>query len=110
MIKGKAKLEFGTGTVCMRSAIRRDGVGALFLKSCEPHEIGILIPAGDDWKAEDSEVIMTFTNPESVEAVITELAWVYKYLLKYGCSGESSVPDDFWSNEVDLDFDAFMKE
>jgi hypothetical protein len=110
VIKGKAKLEFGTGTICMRPCIREDGIGALFLCSSEPHNIGVLVPAGDDWKPENSEVVMTFTNPKSVKALITDLAWVYKYLLKYGCSGANSIPEDFWARKIELDFDAFLKE
>lgn len=107
MIKGKAKLEFGTGTICMVPSIRIDGIGALHLRSCEPHEIGKLEPMPKTWAPTQSEVIMTFTNHKSVEALIIELSHVYKSLLEYECRG--TLPDEHWGREIDLDYDSFME-
>jgi len=69
MIKGLAKMEFGTGDILMTAALS-DGVGALCCVNQEPHEIGerVLRPIG--WSAENSNVILTFTKVESIDSII----------------------------------------
>lgn len=51
MIKGKAKMEFGTGDIRMTGALS-GGIGALCCITQEPHEIGEKVPVEDTWDAE----------------------------------------------------------
>lgn len=46
MIKGKAKMEFGTGDIRMTGALS-GGIGALCCITQEPHEIGEKVPVED---------------------------------------------------------------
>lgn len=108
MIKGKAKLEFGDGTIQMVPAFRIDGIGAVCFSSVNPHEIGGHEPLTENWSPNESEVIMTFTNHQSVKVLIEELADIYKYLLDYALKGESALPDEHWGRKMELDFDKFM--
>lgn len=48
MIKGKAKMEFGSGDIRMTGALS-NGVGALCCITQEPHEIGEKVPVEDEW-------------------------------------------------------------
>lgn len=72
MIKGKAKMEFGTGDIRMTSCLS-NGTGALCCITQEPHEIGERVPMTDTWSPKEAQVIMTFTKPESIDALIAEL-------------------------------------
>ena len=74
MIKGKAKMEFGTGDIRMTGALS-GGIGALCCITQEPHEIGEKAPVEDAWDTEQAEVILTFTKTESIDALIAELQW-----------------------------------
>lgn len=108
MIKGKAKLEFGDGTIQMVPAFRVDGVGAMCFNSVNPHEIGGRESLTLEWSPNDSEVIMTFTNHKSVLTLIEELSGIYHYLLEYALKGEKALPDEHWGRKMELDFDKFM--
>lgn len=68
MIKGKAKMEFGTGDIRMTGALS-GGIGALCCITQEPHEIGEKAPVEDAWDTEQAEVILTFTKTESVQRI-----------------------------------------
>ena len=48
MIKGKAKMEFGTGDIRMTGALSNN-VGALCCITQPPHEIGEKVPVEDEW-------------------------------------------------------------
>ena len=109
MIIGKAKLEFGTGSIGMTPVIRDDGVGALCMISAEAGEVGRRDELPEDWTPAQAEVIMTFTNPESVLGVINNLAEVYKMILDQTVN-PNLIPDDYWARNINLDFDAFMKD
>ena len=76
MIKGKAKMEFGTGDIRMTGALS-GGIGALCCITQEPHEIGEKAPVEDAWDTEQAEVILTFTKTESIDALIAELDHFY---------------------------------
>lgn len=104
MIKGKAKLEFGTGTIAMVPCLREDGVSALCLVSTDPHEIGSLGALPQDWTPDKSQVIMTFTNISSVKALIMDLAEIIKFL-----KHPDQLPDDYWGDRIDMNFDAFLE-
>lgn len=72
MIKGKAKMEFGTGDIRMTGALS-GGIGALCCITQEPHEIGERVPVEDSWDVDQAEVILTFAKTESIDALIAEL-------------------------------------
>ena len=101
MIKGKAKMEFGTGDIRMTGALS-GGIGALCCIIQEPHEIGEKVPVEDTWDAEQAEVILTFTKTESIDALIAELQDVKAMM-------DGSYPfENGRVRQKDLDFDAFM--
>ena len=101
MIKGKAKMEFGTGDIRMTGALS-GGVGALCCITQEPHEIGEKVPVEDTWDTEQAEVVLTFTKTESIDALIAELQDVKAMM-------NGSYPFENVSvRQKDLDFDAFM--
>jgi hypothetical protein len=102
MIKGKAKLEFGTGDIRMTGCLSYD-TGALCMITQEPHEIGSKAPVKDAWSVNEAQVIMTFTKTESIDALIAELQDVKKFML-----GE--FPEDGrMTHDKKFDFDAFIK-
>ena len=105
MIKGKAKLEFGTGTISMVPCLREDGVAALCLCSSEPHNIGELGTLSDNWTPNDSQVIMTFTNMSSVKALIMDLAEIMRYFRH-----PEQLTADYWGRKIEMDFDSFIKD
>lgn len=72
MIKGKAKMEFGTGDIRMTGALSGD-IGALCCITQEPHKIGERVLVEDTWNVDQAEVILTFTKTESIDALIAEL-------------------------------------
>lgn len=105
MIKGKAKIEFGTGTVEILPVIRDDGVMALVLKSCEPKEIGSTRPIPEDYKLSDAQVIMAFTNVLSIKSVIENLAALWRMKNGYKPGNYDEV-----IGAIDLDFDNFLED
>jgi hypothetical protein len=102
MIKGKAKMEFGTGDIRMTGALSGD-IGALCCITQEPHKIGERVLVEDTWNVDQAEVILTFTKTESIDALIAELQDVKAMM-------NGSYP--FENGRVmqkDLDFDAFIR-
>ncbi|HBZ23018.1 MAG TPA: hypothetical protein DEO47_01375 [Dorea longicatena] len=101
MIKGKAKMEFGTGDIRMTGALS-GGIGALCCITQEPHEIGEKVPVEDSWDVDQAEVILTFTKTESIDALIAELQDVKAMM-------DGSYPfEKSRIREHELDFDAFL--
>lgn len=103
MIKGLAKMEFGTGDILMTAALS-DGVGALCCCTQEPHEIGERVPNGVSWNPEKAEVILTFTKVESIDSVIAELT-----LLRSMMDGSYDFKSGHHTNMPFLDFDTFIR-
>lgn len=102
MIKGKAKMEFGTGDIRM-TAVQSYGIGALCCITQEPHEIGERVPVNDTWSTKEAEVIMTFTKTESIDVLISELQDV-KLLMQ-----DKLLSEDISANyDNPFDFDAFL--
>ena len=101
MIKGKSKMEFGTGDIRM-TAVQSYGTGALCCITQEPHEIGERIPVSDTWSTKEADVIMTFTKEESIDALIAELQDVK--LLMQGKFPNGNIA----KNDNPFDFDAFL--
>ena len=101
MIKGKAKLEFGTGDIRFTGCLSY-GVGALCLITQDKHHvIGERIPVSDTWNTKEAEVIMTFTQVASIDALIAGLNDVKDYM-------EGKFPDDQTFSDEKFDFDSFM--
>lgn len=101
MIKGKAKMEFGSGDIRMTGALS-NGVGELCCITQEPHEIGEKVPVEDEWDPVQAEVILTFSKADSIDALIAELQDVKAMM-------DGSYPfEKGRTREKDLDFDAFM--
>lgn len=101
MIKGKAKLEFGTGDIRM-TAVQSHGTGALCCITQEPHEIGERVPLNDTWSTKEAEVIITFTKEESIDALIEELLDVKRLM-------RGEFPDaNIATHDNPFDFDSFL--
>lgn len=101
MIKGKAKMEFGTGDIRMTGALS-NGIGALCCITQEQHEIGEKVPVEDTWNVDQAEVILTFSKTESIDTLIAELQDVKEMM-------EGTYPlEKGRTREQELDFDAFM--
>lgn len=67
MIKGKAIIESGLGSVEGMCGCTDDGLGVILLRSHTPCKIGVI---EDDWDGSDAEVEWYFGNVESLESVI----------------------------------------
>jgi rubrerythrin len=104
MIKGKAKMEFGTGDIRM-TGVLSEGVGALCCITQEPHQIGEKVPVEDTWSANEAEVILTFTKTESIDVLISELKDV-----KAMMDGSYDFETERSAEPVDLDLDAFLND
>lgn len=101
MIKGKAKMEFGTGDIRMTGALS-GGIGALCCITQEPHEIGEKVPVEDSWDVNQAEVILTFAKTESIDALIAELQDVKAMM-------DGRYPFEKRRVRADeMDFDAFL--
>ena len=101
MIKGKAKLEFGTGDIRMTGALSNN-IGALCCITQPPHEIGEKVPVEDEWNPVQAEVILIFSRTESIDALIAELQDVKAMM-------NGTYPFEKGRiREKNLDFDAFM--
>lgn len=101
MIKGKAKMEFGTGDIRMTGALSNN-IGALCCITQPPHEIGEKVPVEDEWDSVQAEVILTFSRTESIDALIAELQDIKAMM-------NGTYPFEKGRiREKNLDFDAFM--
>lgn len=101
MIKGKAKMEFGTGDIRMTGALSKN-IGALCCITQPPHEIGEKVPVEDEWDPVQAEVILTFSRTESIDALIAELQDVKAMM-------NGTYPFEKGRiREWNLDFDTFM--
>lgn len=69
------EIAFGTGDVCIFLS-GEPGCGRLILRNQEPQEIGVLYgpdPGKPVLHIESGDIIMSFSNPQSVDAVIRSL-------------------------------------
>lgn len=102
MIKGKAKLEFGTGDIRMTGCFSHN-TGALCMITQAPHEIGSKTPVSDTWNTQEAQVIMTFTKTESIDALIAELQDVKMFM-------QGEFPEDGRvDHEERFDLDSFLE-
>ena len=102
MIKGKAKMEFGTGDIRMTTCYSYE-IGALCCITQPIHQIGERVPVEDTWSPNEAEVIMTFSKVESIDALIEELQDIKKLMLgQFPKEGKID-------HEAPFDFDAFIE-
>lgn len=84
MIKGSAIIQFGSGSVASWVGCSDAGnVGGMLLRTCSPGKIGRDLKRVD-WKKvkNDPEVVIYFTNVESLDSVISDLKELRKYMTK----------------------------
>ena len=109
MIKGKAKMEFGTGDIRL-TPMMENGVGVLCCLTQSPTDYKKWMMFNDPEAGpyniiEHTEVMLTFTNIESIKTVIKQLNRVVNLMdLKQG------EPNDINVIPYQLNFDDFMKE
>lgn len=78
-------------------------VAALCCITQEPHEIGERVPVTDTWSSREAQVIMTFTKPESIDALIGELTDARKMMV-------GTYDGSLTEYEGLLDLDSFMDD
>lgn len=86
MIKGEATIQFGSGSVVSVSGIHKEtGIGAVFMRTCEPGKIGINIRNDVDPNlvAGAPEVVMYFTSIESLDVQIYELTNLRQRMIEF---------------------------
>ena len=80
MVHGKALIEMGTGSTAMLPFAWSDGTGGLSMWASEPGELGRYVPIPEDWKPDDSDVLVVFENQESVTNLINNLHEVLTFM------------------------------
>ena len=80
MVHGNAVIEMGKGSTAMLPFAWSDGTGGLALWASEPGELGRYMPVPEDWKPDDSDVLITFDNEESVRNFIKNLEDVLGFM------------------------------
>lgn len=77
MVKGKAKLIFGTGDIMMTPVLHIENdtprYGMLAFKTTEPHEIGSYTRNDNGYKLSNADTLMVFYKVESIDACIESL-------------------------------------
>lgn len=103
MIKGKAKMEFGSGDIRMTGALS-NGVGALCCIAQEPHEIGEKVPISGELldvgicaEDEDGDRFWCHFKSDSVEVMKRR----YERYQEYMKAGKISEYNDF---EVECEY------
>ena len=85
MVKGKAKLIFGTGDIMMTPVLHSENdtpqYGMLAFKTTEPHEIGSY--AGNDkrFMLSNADTLMVFYRVESIDVCIERLNTLKEMML-----------------------------
>lgn len=100
-IKGKAKVEMGTGDVRI-TPVLSDGIGAICLRTKETGEIGANL-SNDGWSPSQSEVIIAFSDVRSIDVFIQKLHAAREFM-------QGNIPYDGRQQVDDVDLDSFMKE
>lgn len=99
-IKGRAKIEFGTGDIRI-TPVLNNGCGAVCLKTETATPIGTAL-SNADWQPELSEVIMTFSDTRSIDVLIQKLHAAKGFM-------EGDLPEDGRQIDRELDLDSFME-
>ena len=99
MIKGKAEVAFGRGDV-RTTTMLYGNVGMYVLDNQLPHKIGESIPVEDDFTVAGKDVMLTFSNVESLDVVINDLLEIKRLMTEGGGEGTrefDTKPADFWN-------------
>ena len=99
MIKGKAEVAFGRGDV-RTTTMLYGGVGVYVLDNQLPHKIGESIPVEDNFTVAGKDVMLTFSNVESLDVVINDLLEIKRLMTEGGGEGAKEFdtkPADFWN-------------
>ena len=80
MVHGNALIEMGKGSTAMIPFAWSNGIGGLSLSAGEPGTMGRHIPIPEDWQPDDSDVLITFDNEESVRNFIKNLEDVLGFM------------------------------
>lgn len=102
MIKGKAEVAFGRGDVRTTTMLYGE-VGMYVLDNQLPHKIGESIPIEDDFTVAGKDVMLTFSNIDSLDVVINDLLEVKRLMIEgkdAGCKELDTKPSDFWNDQV----------
>ena len=90
MIKGSATIQFGSGSVASVGCIHKEsGMGAVCMRSCAPGKI--VTDASDDTEGridfdlvtEEPEVVVYFTNIESLDVQISMLTDIRQRMAEF---------------------------
>lgn len=99
MIKGKAEISFGTGDIRI-SPILNDCEGMCILDNQTPHEIGEKEECKDEFTVRGKDVMIRFSNVESLEVLIKSLEELKQLMLGERPEGSKDMPnamlDGFW--------------
>lgn len=99
MIKGKAEISFGTGDIRI-SPILNDSEGMCILDNQTPHKIGEKEECKDGFAVSDKDVMIRFSNIESLEVLIKSLEELKQLMLGERPDGSKDMPnailDGFW--------------
>lgn len=82
MVHGNALIEMGKGSTAMIPFAWSNGLGGLSLTKSEPGEMGRYVPIPEEWQPDQSDVLITFDNPESVMNFIHNLHEVLAFMKK----------------------------
>lgn len=77
----KNTIKFGNGDVCIYLSVE-PGCGRLVLRNQQKRKIGVYRkakPSEATLAVRPDDVVMNFSNPESIDAVITSLQKIKKY-------------------------------
>ena len=98
MIKGKAEIVFGMGDIRI-SPILHEGNGICVLDNQKPHKIGEIVPTEDVFTIRDKDVMITFSNVESLDVVIDRLMELKRLMIDGKQEGDIELYaelDGFW--------------
>lgn len=85
MVKGKAKLIFGTGDIMMTPVLHSENdiprYGMLAFKTTESHEIGSYTRNDTGYRLSNADALMVFYKVESIDACIERLNTLKEMML-----------------------------
>lgn len=85
MIKGSATIEFGNGSTACLTGVYDPCIGAILMRSTSPGKVGDTTRfSKEDWEMvqNDPEVVIYFTNVESVDNMIRNLTHLKQAMLE----------------------------
>ena len=80
MIKGKAIMQFGKGDILLTPYLERSGVGLLVMQNKGTHIVGEFT-SSENFKREEDDTVMTFSNVRSIDVVIERLETLKRMMM-----------------------------